>query len=174
MKTENKPAARSRLTTVIDRTILSSRVRIEGALSFQAVVPGSFVLRATAAGWVEGSFFASDRVWAHMSGYFKTVDWAVWRRVSRFFQGYIKGMGKGITKCVPYSCTLERLASTGRSFANRKHGSADSREGLMKTKTAPSVTSFTAKKSAVSSSANNVRIFSAFCFRLSDPTFKML
>ena len=44
-------------------------------------------------------------------------------------------MGKGITKCVPYSCTLERLESTGRSFANKNHGSARRREGMMRAKT---------------------------------------
>ena len=69
-----------------------------------------------------------------MRGRFQTVDWAVWRRVSRFFQGYSKGMGKGITKCVPYSCTLERLGSTERSFANRNHGSAGRREAMMRRK----------------------------------------
>ena len=53
------------------------------------------------------------------AGHCKTVGWGVWRRVSRFHQGYIKGMGKGMTKCVPYSCTLELLGVNRRPFGNR-------------------------------------------------------
>ena len=81
--------------------------------------PGPVILRATAPGWVEGHVLLVGLILAPNRERFQTVDWALWRRVSRFCQGYIKGMGKGITKCVPYSCTLELLGVNRRPLGNR-------------------------------------------------------
>ena len=84
-----------------------------------AKLPIRDFLCATKPGQVEGFSVARVAFPPTKVGYCNTVDWGVWRRVSRFRQGYIKGMVKGITKCVPYSCTLELLEVNRRPFGNR-------------------------------------------------------
>ena len=59
----------------------SSAVVHQPSTVWQAI---SGTRRATAPGRVEGSFYLSGCFWPLLSGYFNTVDCAVWRRVSRF------------------------------------------------------------------------------------------